>query len=64
MTVANWANWAMIVETIGAIVVFPIGGTIWNQHRTIIRLREEIHKLERELDTYGKEKVQRPSNRR
>lgn len=63
MNVANWANWAMIVETVGAIVVFPIVGTIWKQHKTILNLRNEVHQLERELDRYEKE-VQRPCYRR
>jgi hypothetical protein len=62
MTVANWANWAMIVEAFGAIFVIPIVSTIWQQHKKILRQREEIHKLERELDKYEKE-VCRPSNR-
>jgi hypothetical protein len=65
MTIADWANWAMVIEAVGAIFVFPIVGTIWRQHRTIVNLREQIHKLERELDTHEKaQKVQGPRNRR
>lgn len=61
MTVANWANWCMIIETVGAVVVIPLFSAFWHQHKTIRTLRELVHKLERELDKYEKD-VHRPHN--
>ena len=52
----------MIVEAALALIVAPIGGLIWGQHKKVIKLKAEIAQLEDKLRNVEKEVYPR-SNR-